>query len=235
MNYGAPRLETGLFFGNRLNRLVEFPVPTRRNPYRVRKSQPQALFDDLPPFSTLGQALDTVRDDDGEVLDFSPRKKSFLDMVPEGANWRALPLTVQQESMGRAWFAKGGRSGWWRRLSRDLPCPTIVTMPNHASTSMCHPTETRALSLMECAAVQEFPPAWIFNGTTTQRYVQVGNALPRPSRRGCGRRYREGVSWYQRPRHTRAPSVPTGLPRLARQNTPMVQERCHVRMEGRRG
>jgi DNA (cytosine-5)-methyltransferase 1 len=179
VNYGAPQLrERVLFFGNRLNRLVEFPVPTRRNPYKPGKSQPPIPLDELPPFSTLGQALDTVRYDDGEVLDFSPRKKRFLDMVPEGANWRALPLAVQQESMGRAWFAKGGRSGWWRRLSRDLPCPTIVTMPNHASTSMCHPTETRALSLKECAAVQEFPQAWIFNGTTAQKYVQVGNALP---------------------------------------------------------
>ena len=23
------------------------------------------------------------------------------------------PLKLQKESMGRAWFAKGGRSGWW--------------------------------------------------------------------------------------------------------------------------
>jgi DNA (cytosine-5)-methyltransferase 1 len=112
------------------------------------------------------------------VLDFSPRKKSFLELVPEGSNWRALPVAIQKESMGRAWHAKGGRSGWWRRLSRELPCPTIVTMPNHASTSMCHPTKTRALSLKECAAVQEFPLAWTFCGRTAQKYVQVGNALP---------------------------------------------------------
>ena len=55
---------------------------------------------------------------------------------------------------------------------------TIVTMPNHASTSMCHPTETRALTLKECSAVQEFPHGWAFCGSTAQKYVQVGNALP---------------------------------------------------------
>jgi DNA (cytosine-5)-methyltransferase 1 len=179
VNYGAPQLrERALFFGNRLERVVDFPEPTHHNPYSKAARQPELLRDELPPFRTLGEALFDVTDDDGEVLDFSPRKKRFLAMVPEGANWRALPVPVQQESMGKAWHAKGGRSGWWRRLSRDLPCPTIVTMPNHASTSMCHPTETRALTLKECSAVQEFPRGWTFCGKTAQKYVQVGNALP---------------------------------------------------------
>lgn len=80
--------------------------------------------------------------------------------------------------MGKAWFAKGGRSGWWRRLTFDLPCPTLVTMPNHASTALCHPTETRALSIREYARIQEFPDDWEFYGTVSEQYTQVGNAVP---------------------------------------------------------
>ena len=80
--------------------------------------------------------------------------------------------------MGRAWHAKGGRSGWWRRLTFDLPCPTLVTMPNHASTSLCHPTETRALTLKEYALIQQFPEDWVFAGTPAQQYAQAGNAVP---------------------------------------------------------
>lgn len=176
VNYGAPQLrERVLFVGNRMGHLVEFPSPTHRNPYQPGDAE---VDEEMVPFATLGEALDTVEEDEGEVMDFSARKKSFLEMVPEGANWRALPEDVQQESMGNAWYATGGRSGWWRRLSRDLPCPTIVTMPNHASTAMCHPTETRALTLRECAAVQGFPNDWVFRGTVTQKYTQVGNALP---------------------------------------------------------
>jgi DNA (cytosine-5)-methyltransferase 1 len=167
VNYGAPQLrERALFFGNRLGREVDFPAPTHSD------------GNGFEPFNTLGRALQNVVADDGEILDFSPRKKRYLSMVPEGANWRALPVELQMESMGRAWHAKGGRSGWWRRLTRDLPSPTVVTMPNHAGTSMCHPTETRALTLRECAAVQEFPPEWEFMGTTAQKYAQVGNAIP---------------------------------------------------------
>lgn len=80
--------------------------------------------------------------------------------------------------MGAAWHAKGGRSGWWRRLSFDLPCPTVVTMPNHASTSLCHPTEVRALSVRECSLLQGFPIGWEFSGTTQEKYEQIGNAVP---------------------------------------------------------
>lgn len=80
--------------------------------------------------------------------------------------------------MGKQFFLKGGRSATWRRLSWDFPCPTVHTMPNHASTSMCHPGEVRALTVGECAAIQEFPADWKFEGTPAERYRQVGNAVP---------------------------------------------------------
>jgi len=80
--------------------------------------------------------------------------------------------------MGKAWYAKGGRSGWWRRLTFELPSPTLVTLPNHASTSLCHPTETRALSVREYAKIQGFPDDWVFSGKMTQKYAQIGNAVP---------------------------------------------------------
>ncbi len=80
--------------------------------------------------------------------------------------------------MGRVWLAKGGRSGWWRRLTFDLPCPTLVTMPNHAGTSLCHPNDTRALSLREYALIEEFPKDWQFCGKLPEQYTQVGNAVP---------------------------------------------------------
>jgi DNA (cytosine-5)-methyltransferase 1 len=112
------------------------------------------------------------------VIDFSPRKKKYLSMIPSGGNWRALPEAVARESMGKAFFAKGGRSGWWRRLDWDAPCPTVTTMPNHASTSLCHPEEVRALSIAEAARIQEFPAGWIFCGTPQEQMKQIGNAVP---------------------------------------------------------
>jgi DNA (cytosine-5)-methyltransferase 1 len=181
VNYGAPQLrERALFFGNRYGRLVEFPNPTHGVENKKSENTQGSLFEEkiLLPWKTMGDALKGLEDQSPVVLDFSPRKKNFLSMVPAGANWRSLPVDVQQESMGKAWHAKGGRSGWWRRLSFDLPSPTLVTMPNHASTSLCHPVETRALSIKEYARIQEFPDDWEFCGTVSKQYAQVGNAVP---------------------------------------------------------
>ena len=181
VNYGAPQLrERALFIGNRYNVAVDFPNPTHG--VRTVDDRQCSLLEDtgpeLLPWRTLGDVIGRLNDPGKIIMDFSPRKKEFLSLVPPGSNWRSLPLAIQQASMGRAWHAKGGRSGWWRRLSFDLPSPTLVTMPNHASTSLCHPTETRALTLREYALVQEFPPDWEFRGTHAEQYAQVGNAVP---------------------------------------------------------
>jgi len=185
VNYGAPQLrERALFIGNRYNAIVDFPGPTHGAPlgHGSIDNEQESLFGDikreLHPWRTLRDAIGGLHEDNPVVMDFSPRKKGFLALVPPGSNWRSLPVELQKESMGEAWHAKGGRSGWWRRLSFDLPCPTLVTMPNHASTSLCHPAELRALSLKEYAAVQEFPDDWQFSGTPSQQYAQVGNAVP---------------------------------------------------------
>ena len=180
VNYGAPQLrERAFFIGNRFNAEVDFPRPTHGNP-NINETKSDFFTSNgiQNPWATLRSAIYDLEDPGDVIMDFSPRKKHFLSMVPEGSNWRSLPVEKQKESMGKAWHAKGGRSGWWRRLSYDLPCPTLVTMPNHASTSLCHPTQLRALSLREYARIQEFPDNWKFYGKTHQQYAQAGNAVP---------------------------------------------------------
>jgi DNA (cytosine-5)-methyltransferase 1 len=172
VNYGAPQIRERLIcVGNRHNLLSDFPAPRYSN-------RPE---DGLPPFVTLGNVIGPASgfvDPCPEVMDFSPRKLRYLSMVPPGGNWRSLSIEVQKESMGKSWYLKGGRSAYWRKLSFGFPCPTVVTMPNHAGTSMCHPTELRAISVGEAAAIQEFPRRWKFSGNTTAKFRQIGNAVP---------------------------------------------------------
>ena len=128
VNYGAPQLrERVLFIGNKFGRLVDFPAPTHGPPSAEKSKTQSDLFADdtnLRPWRTLGDALSTLVDPEPQIMDFSPRKKTFLRMVPEGSNWRSLPEQIQKESMGLAWHAKGGRSGWWRRLASAPPTRT---------------------------------------------------------------------------------------------------------------
>lgn len=180
VNYGAPQIrERVIFIGNRFSEILDFPDPTHKNGLQISEEQ-QGLFDESPlkPWKTLRDAIGDLKESDPEIMDFSPRKKGYLKKVPEGSNWRSLPEEDQKESMGKAWYAKGGRSGWWRRLTFDLPSPTLITMPNHASTSLCHPIETRALTVREYSRIQEFPDDWSFSGKPSDKYRQIGNAVP---------------------------------------------------------
>lgn len=180
VNYGAPQIrERVLFIGNRFGAQVAFPDPTHGpNSEALVEEDLFSQSLKLKRWKTLGDVISDLDESDPEMMDFSPRKKGFLSLVPEGSNWRSLPEEIQKESMGKAWHAKGGRSGWWRRLTMELPCPTLVTMPNHSSTSLCHPVHTRALSVREYARIQEFPDYWQFSGKTSDKYAQIGNAVP---------------------------------------------------------
>jgi len=130
-----------------------------------------------PPYRTLKNALGDV-EFLGDVMPLSQRKKEVYELIPAGGNWRNLSDSLQKETMGRAYIATGGKSGWWRRLAWDRPSPTILGMPDHSSTALIHPDEVRCLSVNECAALQSFPPGTEFRGRTRSQYQQIGNAVP---------------------------------------------------------
>lgn len=169
-NYGAPQVrERVMVVGNRHGLAAEFPA--------IRHSN--RAEDGLPSFATLADVIGAgFIDPDRTLLNFSERKLSYLAHVPPGGNWRSLPESMQKEAMGKQYYLKGGRSSSWRKLSWGYPSPTVHTLPNHATTSMCHPDELRALTVGECAAIQEFPADFQFAGTAAERYRQVGNAVP---------------------------------------------------------
>jgi DNA (cytosine-5)-methyltransferase 1 len=169
VNYGAPQIrERVLLIGNRMGYRARFPQPTHSEQPSGRQKK----------FATLGDAIRGLKGADPDLMDFSERKKKYLSLIPAGGNWRCLPVDLQKESMGKTWYLKGGRSAYWRRLHYDFPSPTVVTIPSHAGTSMCHPEEIRALTVGECAAIQGFPPDWRFMGSAAEKYKQVGNAVP---------------------------------------------------------
>lgn len=129
------------------------------------------------PYRTLKDALGDLNNP-GPIQPLSAAKRAVYRQVPPGGNWRDLPQHIQQQTMGRAYEATGGKSGWWRRLSWDHPSPTILGMPDHSSTGLIHPDEVRCLGLNECAAIQTFPRAFRFAGTPRSGYQQIGNAVP---------------------------------------------------------
>jgi DNA (cytosine-5)-methyltransferase 1 len=129
------------------------------------------------PFRTLRDALGQIKSL-GDVMPLSDRKQEVYRQIPPGGNWRDLSELAKKQTMGQAYVATGGKSGWWRRLAWDRPSATILGMPDHSSTALIHPDEIRCMSVNECAALQSFPSGTEFRGRTRSKYQQIGNAVP---------------------------------------------------------
>ena len=168
-DYGVPQTRQRLVIvGSRDGRRVRMPEPTHH---------PDGA-DGLPNWVTLEEALEGLQEDDPDYYRFCPAKERFLKLIPEGGNWRQLPEQLKSEALGRAFESWGGRSGFFRRLSRTRPSPALTTRPDSKATMLCHPTELRPLSVGEYARIQQFPDDWVFDGTVRKKYEQVGNAVP---------------------------------------------------------
>ncbi|RXS91511.1 DNA cytosine methyltransferase [Acinetobacter junii] len=109
---------------------------------------------------------------------YPKRKKEIFDHVPEGGYWRDLPLDLQKEYMQASFYLGGGKTGMARRLSWNEPSLTLTCAPAQKQTERCHPTESRPLTVREYARIQTFPDNWIFQGSMSAQYKQIGNAVP---------------------------------------------------------
>lgn len=207
VDYGVPQFrERAFFIGFRDGTEPTFPIPTHSAEGDLLTAR----------WKTLGDALEGLKNDNSHCNKFSERKLKYLKLIPPGGNWRNLTVSLQKESMGAAYFAKGGRSGYWRRLSFDNPSPTILTEPQNASTSLCHPTKDRPLTVRECARIQTFPDEWIFVGRGSEQYKLVGNAVPPQIAFEIGQEIKkhllaQPMKKQKRPMRTPAKSVSTDL------------------------
>ena len=152
------------------------PVPL---PARTHAPQPMMTLDGkmLKKWVTLREALRDLKDPSPEYLPF-PSWGKYLKYVPPGGCWVDIPKHLQKEALGGAHLSQGGRRGFYRRLSWDEPCPTLVTSPVMKATCLCHPDEDRPLSVREYARIQQFPDEWEFVGPTAEKYRQIGEAVP---------------------------------------------------------
>ncbi|MGB8130580.1 MAG: DNA cytosine methyltransferase [Candidatus Angelobacter sp.] len=168
-NYGVPQIrERLIFFASRDGAAVPFIPPTHSENGR----------DNLAMWRTVRDAIRQFQNRSGECGQFPEKRLKYFKMLKAGQNWKDLPPTVQRTAMGESWYANGGKTGFYRRLSWCKPSPTLVTRPTMPATALCHPTELRPLSVREYAAIQTFPEEHAFVGSVDDKYKQIGNAVP---------------------------------------------------------
>jgi DNA (cytosine-5)-methyltransferase 1 len=101
-----------------------------------------------------------------EMLSYIPQGKSALD--PEVQ--KIMPQKLRPTS---------GFKNSYQRIVGNAPSPTITRNFTTPSSANCiHPNQDRALSIREGARCQSFPDWFFFLGTTDEKRLQIGNAVP---------------------------------------------------------
>lgn len=176
VHYGTPQFRERLVIvGSRDKEAIFLPSPTHFHMHQNANMR----------WKTLGDAIGDL-EEGGPYSTFSSKVTQYLKLIPEGGNWRSLPPASAKAAMGGAYESGGGKVGFYRRLTYTEPSPTLVTSPNQKATMLCHPRETRPLSVREYARIQQFPDTWQFEGKTSDCYRQIGNAVPVPLGRAIG-------------------------------------------------
>ena len=161
-NFGVPqRRERLILIANRDAEAVPYLAPTHSQ-------------DDWVTFKEAVAGLPRKH----EYIELRESQLKYLEYIGSGENWRALPKRLQKAAMGKAFLASGGRVGFYRRVAWNAPSPTLVTSPTMPATLLAHPEKFRPLSVEEYKRLQGFPDSWELSGSTTQKYRQLGNAVP---------------------------------------------------------
>lgn len=197
-DFGVPqRRRRAFFLANRLG--FKFSTPKETH-LPIVNSQGRDFFDDNRyvtvwdaigdlPSLTHGQGLDIsgytslpqnkyqskIRGDLKFITDHVARKLTpiqfeRLNALKPGQGLKDLPLNLQ---------TKGGFSGAYGRLTKEMVAPTITRWVFHPGSGRWgHPVDIRTLSIREIARIQSFPDAYSFVGSFNDKAGQLGNAVP---------------------------------------------------------
>lgn len=182
-----------LFFGNRVGAPIVWPQETHGPGLRAFVTVGQALGD-LPEIPNgggedvmqyLGKAQNDfqryVRRGSRQVVNHINSRLGELNMnrmkhVPPGGSWRDIPVDLLPPRMQTA--KRSDHTKRYGRLKVDGLSSTILTKVDVHWGTFYHPTQERVISVREAARLQSFPDRVAFQGSLTDQYIQIGNAVP---------------------------------------------------------
>lgn len=196
-DYGVPqRRKRAFFLANRYGFEFEIPLPTHSEKlnnlnHLFVMNEHVSVWDAISDLPELehgeGQKLTTyktspqnsyqefMRENCEFVTNHIARKlqpiqHERLSSLEAGQGLKDLPLHLQ---------TKGGYSGAYGRLTKEMIAPTITRWVFHPGSGRWgHPVDIRTLTMREVARIQSFPDSYEFVGSYNEQAGQLGNAVP---------------------------------------------------------
>jgi len=178
-DFGVPQNRKRMILvGTLSERLFEFPSELTANLEQkitcfdaLSDLPEQSVHDGTPyQFNPLSEYQRLMRNKSSgifnhEITKHSEKTTYIISLVPDGGNYKDLPDELQ--STRKVNIA-------WTRYSSKKPSLTIDTGHRHHF----HYSFNRIPTVRESARLQSFPDSFIFEGSKTSQYKQVGNAVP---------------------------------------------------------
>lgn len=193
--YGVPQERRRfVFMGNRTGEPIIWPEPT----HGTEDLKPLVtVFDAISDLPILhnGEALTgrnyasdpkteyqvELRQGSTGVFNHSAPRLAAINLqrmkhIPQGGSWRDVPVELLPRGMRAA--RRCDHTKRYGRLQWDRQSSTILTKCDIHWGAYIHPEQDRSLTVREAARFQSFPDWFVFEGSQTDQYVQVGNAVP---------------------------------------------------------
>ena len=174
-DYGVPQNRRRAIFVGLKDKTFDFPKKTIEIPITTKEALsdlPEGSIDDGEPYpvSPLSVYQRMMRQKEKGLFNHqisihTEETRRIIAMVPDGGNYKDLPESMW--SLRKVHIA-------WTRMNSQKPCFTIDTGHRHHF----HYLFNRIPTVRESARIQSFPDDFIFLGSKTSQYKQVGNAVP---------------------------------------------------------
>jgi len=192
--FGVPQERRRVFFiGTRTDAPILFPQPTH-GPGLKKFTTIWDAIGDLPVLEN-GEDLGVtdyaaeargwyqkyIRKGSKQVHNHSAPKLGAVNIermrhIPQGGSWRDIPFDLLPEGMKRA--KRSDHTKRYGRMKPDGLSCTVLTKCDVHWGAYIHPIQNRAITIREAARLQSFPDWFVFRGSKTDQYTQIGNAVP---------------------------------------------------------
>lgn len=177
-DYGVPQNRQRVFFVGVLDGHFEYPELDENKVSTLEALSDLPVLDKIEQYNEVynyscdpqNSYQSIMRKNSNEILNHNQTNHTqqtidIISMVPDGGSIKDLPPEYWQVRKYNKAF---------QRMNSQLPSHTIDT----GHRNYFHYSENRVPSVRECARIQSFPDDFVFIGTKSSQYKQVGNAVP---------------------------------------------------------